>query len=196
MPYLEGKKVIVLSDLTCKPKLLPLYSHTNSEMSRWTQDTLSLRTIGGIIPKQVKGWTGAKTEVVDLSGPGAQTKEIRQRYLFAIEDPFEIDHNIARTVVHNGIVAIRDEFRRAHTLIRNAGINPGKGPEDLLAEADEKEHLQYRPFGPRPKKDTASSQDSLKKSTSTVSRAKDERAVTANAMAKDTTQKDGGNVRV
>ena len=163
-------------------------------MSRWTQDTLSLRTIGGIIPKQAKGWTGAKTEVVDLSGPGPQTKEIRQRYLFAIEDPFEIDHNIARTVVHNGIVAIRDEFRRAHTLIRNAGINPGKGPEDLLAEADEKEHLQYRPFGPRPKKDMASGQEGLKKSTGTVSGAQDERPVTANVMAKDTRQKDGGNV--
>ena len=173
---------------------MPLKSHTNSETSRWTQDTLSLRTIGGIIPKQAKGWTGAKTEVVDLSGPGPQTKEIRQRYLFAIEDPFEIDHNIARTVVHNGIVAIRDEFRRANTLIRNAGINPGKGPEDLLAEAEEKEHLQYRPFGPRPKKDMASSQEGLKKSTGTVSAAKDERPVIANAMAKNTKQKDGGNV--
>ena len=146
------------------------------------------------MPKQVKGWTGAKTEVVDLSGPGPQTKEIRQRYLFAIEDPFEIDHNIARTVVHNGIVAIRDEFRRAHTLIKNAGINPGKGPEDLLAEAEEKEHLQYRPFGPRPKKDMTSCQEERKKSTGTVSGAKDERAVTANTMVKDRKPKDGGNV--
>ena len=163
-------------------------------MSRWTQDTLSLRTIGGIIPKRAKGWTGAKTEVVDLSGPGPQTKEIRQRYLFAIEDPFETDHNIARTVVHNGIVAIRDEFRRAHTLITNAGVNPGKGPEDLLAEAHEKEHLQYRPFGPRPKKDMASCQDGLKKSRGTVSGAKDERLVTANATASNIKQKDGGNV--
>lgn len=167
--------------------------HTNSEMSRWTHDTLSLRTLGGIVPKQAKGWTGAKTETVDLSGPGSQTKEIRQRYLFAIEDPFEIDHNIARTVVHNGIVAIRDEFRRAHTLIKNAGNLPGKGPEDLFAEADEKENLQYRPFGPRPRKDMAAGQKGSKKATSPVSGHKDERAVTINSVVKGTEAKGSGN---
>ena len=121
---------------------------------QWTQDTLSLRTVGGILPKQSKGWTGAKTETVDVSGPGpTQTKEIRQRYLFAIEDPFEIEHNIARTVVHNGIVAIRDEFRRAHRLIENGGVMPGKRDEGLFTEAEDKENLQYRAFGPRPRKD-------------------------------------------
>ena len=168
-------------------------SHTNSEMNRWTHDTLSLRTIGGIVPKQAKGWTGAKTETVDLSGPGSQTKEIRQRYLFAIEDPFEIDHNIARTVVHNGIVAIRDEFRRAHTLIKNAGVFPGKGPEDMFAEADEKENLQYRPFGPRPRKDLAPGQNGPKKATSPISGRKDVRPTTVNTMAKDMEPKGSGN---
>lgn len=121
---------------------------------QWTQDTLSLRTVGGILSKRSKGWTGAKTETVDISGPGpTQTKEIRQRYLFAIEDPFEIEHNIARTVVHNGIVAIRDEFRRAHRLIENGGMIPGRRREELFAEAEDKENLQYRAFGPRPRRD-------------------------------------------
>ena len=116
----------------------------------WSLDVLSLRTIGGLIPKKVKGWTGAKTETVELNGSGPQqTKDIRQRYLFAIEDPFEIEHNIARTVVHNGIVAIRDEFRRAQRLIEHAGVMPGNRIENLLAEAEDKEHLQYRAFGPR-----------------------------------------------
>ena len=161
----------------------------------WTQDTLSLRTVGGIIPKQVKGWTGAKTDTVGLSGPGSQTKEIRQRYLFAIEDPFEINHNIARTVVHNGIVAIRDEFRRAHTLIQNAGSFPGKGPEDLFAEADEKENLQYRPFGPRPKRDMPHDHSGSKNSTGSVSVSghKDERPVTGKTVVKDSQPTDGGD---
>jgi len=118
----------------------------------WSLDVLSLRTIGGLLPKQAKGWTGAKTETVELKGAGPQqTKDIRQRYLFAIEDPFEIEHNIARTVVHNGIVAVRDEFRRAQRLIEHAGMACGGEVEDLLAEAEEKENLQYRPFGPRPR---------------------------------------------
>ena len=148
----------------------------------WTHDTLSLRTIGGIISKEAKGWTGAKTDTVDLSGPGSQTKEIRQRYLFAIEDPFETDHNIARTVVHNGIVAIRDEFRRAHRLIQNAGVFPGKGPEDLFAEADEKDNLQYRPFGPRPRKNMSSSQEGSKKDNGPVSGHQHGSATTVKAM--------------
>ncbi|MCJ1460174.1 hypothetical protein MMC28_010553 [Mycoblastus sanguinarius] len=120
---------------------------------QWPQDTLSLRTLGGIIPKQVKGWTGAKTETIELSGPGPQTKEIRQRYLFAIEDPFETEHNVARTVVHKGIIAIRNEFRRAHRLIETAGSNPGKDLEDMFDEGASKDNLQYQAFGPRLRKD-------------------------------------------
>ncbi|RDW77198.1 hypothetical protein BP6252_05251 [Coleophoma cylindrospora] len=63
-----------------------------------------------------------------------ETKEIRHRYLFAIEDPFELDHNVARTVTHNGIVQIRDEFRRAWRIIRNVG--KGSKQEGLLDPLD------------------------------------------------------------
>ncbi|PSN71848.1 PAP/OAS1 substrate-binding domain-containing protein, partial [Corynespora cassiicola Philippines] len=76
----------------------------------WTTEALSLRTPNGIRLKQEKGWTGAKTTI---SGG----KEVRHRYLLAIEDPFELDHNVARTVTHPGIVAIRDEFRRAWRIL-------------------------------------------------------------------------------
>ncbi|KAG6002895.1 hypothetical protein E4U43_001012 [Claviceps pusilla] len=105
----------------------------------WGRDVLSLRTYGGLLTKQEKGWTGAKTVVEGrnptLSRVSAQSekstcvKEVRHRYLFAIEDPFELDHNVARTVTHNGIVAIRDEFRRAWRLIRTCSRG---WSEDLL----------------------------------------------------------------
>ncbi|OLN81276.1 Poly(A) RNA polymerase protein cid1 [Colletotrichum chlorophyti] len=62
-----------------------------------------------------------------------EVKEVRHRYLFAIEDPFELDHNVARTVTHNGIVAIRDEFRRAWRIIKAAGS--GNFSEELLKDA-------------------------------------------------------------
>ncbi|KUI68399.1 Poly(A) RNA polymerase protein cid1 [Cytospora mali] len=136
----------------------------------WGRDVISLRTHGGILSKQAKGWTGAKTvlEVQSSNKPPAtepempqanpnlakegqnngnltpasqahpspdatavsktpqdrgkpEVKEVRHRFLFAIEDPFELEHNVARTVTHNGIVSIRDEFRRAWRLIKNAG---------------------------------------------------------------------------
>ncbi|KAK3292345.1 uncharacterized protein B0H64DRAFT_467135 [Chaetomium fimeti] len=154
----------------------------------WGRQVISLRTHGGLLRKEDKGWTGAKT-VLEVqhapaaaaaaaapgpdntapnnnnltppppagqpvpatapqtqtsptqiqnppSTPAAQVKEIRNRYLFAIEDPFELDHNVARTVTHVGIVNIRDEFRRAWRIIKNAGRggqgqgqggNPGSG---------------------------------------------------------------------
>jgi terminal uridylyltransferase len=136
----------------------------------WGRDVLSLRSPGGLLSKQTKGWTGAKT-VLEVHGGGVNTaaspvdppvqqqmqsqaaatdlrsqtripqqagkaegfKEVRHRYLFAIEDPFELDHNVARTVTHNGIVSIRDEFRRAWRIIRSTGN--ASSTEDLLQDA-------------------------------------------------------------
>ncbi|KAL8912296.1 MAG: hypothetical protein Q9171_002668 [Xanthocarpia ochracea] len=115
----------------------------------WGTDVLSLRTPGGILSKQQKDWMAAKTVVLEPVGEAQKGQEVRQRYLFAIEDPFEINHNIARTVVHNGIVAIRDEFRRANRLIHEAGN--GRITEDLFEEAEAKDDLNHRHFGPRPR---------------------------------------------
>ncbi|PSS02252.1 hypothetical protein BD289DRAFT_359878, partial [Coniella lustricola] len=148
----------------------------------WGRDVISIRTLGGLLSKKDKGWTGAKTVLevrqTDKSQPSdpatqvastistaeldsepllpnatshppppavpthartisqdhskPEVKEVRYRYLFAIEDPFEWDHNVARTVTHNGIVSIRDEFRRAWRIIRNAGR--GQQQEDLLQD--------------------------------------------------------------
>ncbi len=117
----------------------------------WTQDVLSLRTPGGLLSKQEKGWTGAKTTIIEPTAAGQQGREVRHRYLFAIEDPFEIDHNIARTVVHDGIVAIREEFRRAHRIIQSAGRRDMGPMEDLFAEGQEKEPRPRRAFGPLPR---------------------------------------------
>ena len=89
----------------------------------WATEVLSLRTSGGIRRKEEKGWTRATTTLVD-------GKEVRQRYLFSIEDPFEVDHNVARTVTHDGIVAIRDELRRAGRIL--GAVGRGERPEGGL----------------------------------------------------------------
>lgn len=129
----------------------------------WVCDVLSLRTQGGILSKTEKGWLGAKTVLEvqptgamppnphasapsrlgnglgPMGGAGSSTatapkaKEVRHRYLVAIEDPFELEHNVARTVTQDGIVAIRDEFRRAWRIIQSAG--KGQALEDLLQPA-------------------------------------------------------------
>lgn len=129
----------------------------------WGRNVISLRSHGGILTKQEKGWTGARTvyEVQKAAGdtatpasplqPNAQlqaapqatkdggVKEIRLRYLFAIEDPFETDHNVARTVTHNGIVSIRNEFRRAWRILRAAGN--GDIQENLIQDVESQEEL-------------------------------------------------------
>ncbi|KAI1090698.1 hypothetical protein F5B19DRAFT_461914 [Rostrohypoxylon terebratum] len=155
-------------------------STVNKRGFDWGRDVLSLRTHGGLLSKQEKGWIGAKTvmqletsappnpvqSVPDASlktpadGPAEQVaaqarfegnaspdsvtatpngqtakpkefKEVRHRFLFAIEDPFEHEHNVARTVTHNGIVSIRDEFRRAWRIIKNSD-KAGQPTESLL----------------------------------------------------------------
>ena len=114
----------------------------------WGRSVLSLRTQGGTLSKQEKNWTGARTEIIEPTVPGQYAKEIRNHYLLAIEDPFELDHNVARPVVHHGIVAIREEFRRAIWLIQRAGV-ARDGPQDLFAEGQE--HVQKKTFfGPNP----------------------------------------------
>lgn len=151
----------------------------------WGREVLSLRTAEGLLSKQEKGWTGARTTTIvqgvpigpsfpddtpiskgpnavspmeadflspsqsmktPVSGPVSErqlhtpqqksrnVQEVRHRYLLAIEDPFELDHNVARTVTHNGIVSIRDEFRRAWRIIQSAGF--GREDEDLLQPVD------------------------------------------------------------
>ena len=124
------------------------FAHPSDGGFNWSTDILSLRTLGGLLRKDAKGWTGAKTVTVESNVPGEDAKEVRHRYLFAIEDPFETEHNIARTVVHNGIVAIRDEIRRAHRIIQSHSRPRPMADGDLFAEAESKEHLQYRYFGP------------------------------------------------
>jgi terminal uridylyltransferase len=111
----------------------------------WMKDVISLRTPSGILSKEGKGWTGAKTvmrnnvsyEIIQGGNEAnSSQQEVRQRYLFAIEDPFELDHNVARPVTHNGIVTIRDEFRRAWRIL--LCIGSGKQPEgELFAHLEE-----------------------------------------------------------
>lgn len=40
------------------------------------------------------------------------------RYIFAIEDPFEINHNVSRTCNIWGVRQIREEFKRANRIMR------------------------------------------------------------------------------
>ncbi|KAF2262444.1 hypothetical protein CC78DRAFT_534774 [Lojkania enalia] len=108
-------------------------------MFHWVTEVLCLRQPGGVRSKQEKGWTAARTTVVG-------GKEVRHRFLFAIEDPFEWEHNVARTVTHNGIVAIRDEFRRAWRILEaiGHGMTPEGGLFDEVVIEVKREEVQTK----------------------------------------------------
>ncbi|KAK3679326.1 hypothetical protein LTR78_000887 [Recurvomyces mirabilis] len=111
----------------------------NGPKFHWMQQVLSLRSQGGIQTKEEKGWVKAITE----EGEG---KKVQHRYLFCIEDPFELAHNVARTVTHPGIVAIRDEFRRAKRILMDIGFgreaNDGGLFDELVEEVPEAVSLE------------------------------------------------------
>lgn len=64
-----------------------------------------------------------------------QKKEVRHRYLVCIQDPFELDHNVGRTVNHQGICAIREEFRRAWRILDDEAN--GRPHKDLFATVED-----------------------------------------------------------
>nr|POF20596.1 terminal uridylyltransferase cid1 [Quercus suber] len=99
----------------------------NGPQFHWMKDVLALRTPSGILSKEEKGWVKAVTEE-------SEGRRVQQRYLFCIEDPFELSHNVSRTVTHHGIVAIRDEFRRAKRILTSIG-NGMPSREGALMEA-------------------------------------------------------------
>ena len=54
-------------------------------------------------------------------------KQVKDYHHLAIQDPFETDRNVARTVHAGGLAAVRDEFKRAHKIIEHLGFNGLKG---------------------------------------------------------------------
>ncbi|KAE8387346.1 hypothetical protein BDV23DRAFT_186379 [Aspergillus alliaceus] len=102
----------------------------------WVQNVVSIRTQGGIVAKLDKDWNTSRT---DEHGH-------RLRFLVAIEDPFEHNHNVGRTVTDQGLKAITAEFSRARIIIRRVQEIPRVGWEwrtdnghvgpDLLAKVE------------------------------------------------------------
>lgn len=157
----------------------------------WAKDIISIRSNTGIVPKKEKGWTEAKTITIEPTKPDGDAREIKQRYLLAIEDPFEIDHNIARTVVFHGIRAIRDEFQRVHGIVQNVGH--GAPIADLFAEAPDRENLNRRFFGPLPRKEDPEKKDDKKPKVRNSSKDKALGIGNKNSASEDSTKgKKGG----
>ncbi|KAG4304819.1 hypothetical protein PORY_001872 [Pneumocystis oryctolagi] len=76
----------------------------------WKEHVVSIRSPAGLLTKREKEWTQAVERVA------GSDKVFKDRYILAIEDPFEITHNVGRTVSRQGAYLIRGEFFRASKL--------------------------------------------------------------------------------
>lgn len=83
----------------------------------WRDHVVSIRSKFGLLTKSEKGWT-QPVERVSVSD-----KVFKDRYVLAIEDPFEITHNVGRTVIRQNAHMIRGEFFRASKI---SGLNVRK----------------------------------------------------------------------
>ncbi len=122
-----GAKTVVQPQTGSPPASVELDSTTTQSPSVNSNATSQAQASQPLSPDK-----GARPVTEQKAPRPKEVKEVRHRFLFAIEDPFELDHNVARTVTHNGIVAIRDEFRRAWRIIKAAG--KGHATEDLLED--------------------------------------------------------------
>jgi terminal uridylyltransferase len=96
----------------------------------YVNDCLSLRTLGGIRTKLSKGWDAANT----VEKPANTKVHVTNRYLIAIEDPFETEHNVGRTVSRLGL--IKQEFQRSCRILTaiGTGVQPEGGIFDEVIE--------------------------------------------------------------
>ncbi|KAG0318391.1 hypothetical protein BGZ99_005705 [Dissophora globulifera] len=112
---------------------------------RYTTHVVSIRS-GGLLTKEAKEWSKdhtqpqqqqhqrqqpqtlqPQTSTVDSPAltdeqPAADSKPVvKNRYLFCIEDPFELDHNVGRPVDRYSLFTIRGEFMRAAKILSRNG---------------------------------------------------------------------------
>jgi len=91
--------------------------------------------------------------LIQAESTGSQSQTIKSRYLIAIEDPFEISHNVARTVNQQGRFDIRGEFIRATKM-----LNTPHGRQQWLSDVCIERVLPER-LPPRPRKPDAENVD-------------------------------------
>ncbi|PWN43078.1 PAP/OAS1 substrate-binding domain-containing protein, partial [Ceraceosorus guamensis] len=77
--------------------LMDFFRYFSKEFA-YSRDVISLRTEGGLVPKDGDAWSA---EVSPL----------------CIEDPFQVGYNVSRTVTKDGLYTIRGEFMRATRIL-------------------------------------------------------------------------------
>lgn len=86
---------------------------------------------------------------IDKSGEWVREPLRRDHHLFAIEDPFDLTHDLGRQVDRDALFEIRGEFMRAQKIMSNRGTfeqlmeaHTGAWRDDRLAKSATSAHHQ------------------------------------------------------
>ncbi|KAH6904438.1 hypothetical protein BKA70DRAFT_1193148 [Coprinopsis sp. MPI-PUGE-AT-0042] len=92
----------------------------------------------GLLKKEVKGWQ--PDPYTSRYDPG------RERNRLCIEDPFEMDYNVARCVTKDGLYTIRGEFMRAARVLATRPERAVMALSELCEERKDEELVQAPPY--------------------------------------------------
>lgn len=113
--------------------LIDFFKYFSREFS-YNTCVVSIRA--GLLKKASKGWQSDDTR-----------DSTRDRNRFCIEDPFEIDYNVARCVTKDGLYTIRGEFMRASRIL---AARPERTIMALAQLCEERDVEFVRPLAPQP----------------------------------------------
>ncbi|KAF9054216.1 hypothetical protein BJ165DRAFT_694178 [Panaeolus papilionaceus] len=95
----------------------------------------------GLLKKDSKGWQN------ELTG---NRYDSRERNRLCIEDPFEVDFNVARCVTKDGLYTIRGEFMRASRILQTRPERAIVALAELCEERKDEELVAAPPYHGRP----------------------------------------------
>lgn len=97
--------------------LLQSFFHKNATRD-WSSQVISIRT-GESISRDSKGWMEEEPTAFDIFNSDSENTNRMGEHHMAIEDPFELDHDLCRVVNAEGELRIKNELIRAAILFGN-----------------------------------------------------------------------------
>ncbi len=104
------------SDANIASLLLSFF--TNLATRDWENNVVSIRN-GGPMTRKEKGWMNEKPSALDILNSDKEYPPKMGEHHLAIEDPFDIEHDLCRVVRAEGELRIRNELLRAAVLFGN-----------------------------------------------------------------------------
>ncbi|KAK4048449.1 hypothetical protein OIV83_004795 [Microbotryomycetes sp. JL201] len=151
---LDGNDVTFFDDLDTLPQVWQCTNYDNvgdllieffryfSKDFTYNLSVISIRSEAGCLTKESKGWLHDTEYDPDVI--------IRDQYRLCIEDPFQLDYNVGRTVTRDGLYTIRGEFMRAFRLLTSRSSGHWATIINDVCEERDDQLMHHPPVDHRP----------------------------------------------